>query len=123
MARGLGTHSNPPPQPSSITSSTRTRSNPTLGNLGRSPSSLHGRNHTFLDFTFRHAKINDVAILKGYPLLMTVDVSYNAVPSLAALSAMPYLWKVAASRYGFYSSFHFSTSSSVHALRPPPPQY
>ena len=69
-----------------------------LGQLGRSPASTLGRNHTYLSFTLRYEKINDIGLLAKYPLLTTVDLTHNNIPTLEALSVMPYLWKVRAGR-------------------------
>jgi hypothetical protein len=65
-----------------------------LGQLGRSPSSTLGRNPSYMNFTLRFKKLNDISLLSKYPLLTTIDISHNHIPSLEALSVMPYLWKV-----------------------------
>lgn len=65
-----------------------------LCQLGRSPSSTLGRNPSFMNFTLRFKKLNDISLLGKYPLLTTIDISHNNISSLEALSVMPYLWKV-----------------------------
>ena len=64
------------------------------GNLGKSPSSVHGRKHTYLNFMLRHENIKDMDLLAKYTLLTVVDVAWNNISTLEALSTMPYLWKV-----------------------------
>eukprot|EP00953_Heterococcus_sp_UTEX-ZZ885_P018501 10328-Heterococcus_DN1.PRE.1 len=65
-----------------------------LHTLGRNPHTLR---HCMIGCSLQALELSDLAAIAEFPLLQTVDVSYNAIADLTPLAALPFLQELNAS--------------------------